>query len=978
MNSRPFTLFSLLLSLLFLKADLHAQVLEWTGAGDGISLYKENNWRERTSHEIPADGSIDKNKALQSDLLVESGNVGGRGFGANLWLGGHTLTIKAGAVIGATEAGIGSYTGKGNVMLSGGQLSCGFLENIVVKISNNAKLTLKKASSLINTSIDIHPSLTGSIELYGMSKTEVETNILPLITLDGETLVLGTDVFLSSTEKGTEIALNERADYGWDAVPTGNKDYSDNPVSNDGPNIIFILLDDLGYGDLGNFWQNQLTGDKKMATPMLDKMANEGCMMTNHYCPAPVCAPSRASFLQGLHQGHANVRNNQFDKPLADDLTIANVLQSAGYRTMHIGKNGVAGGKDSGNPAHPLLRGFDQFFGYLYHAQGHEHYPLNGTTEKKAFFFDGYREIKVGTDLTYTTDVFTAKAKQYIADHQSNRPEQPFFMYLAYDVPHFRLQKATQAYPEGYGINGGVQWTGYENPDGTLVETPWVNTASGVRDSYVHSDYADKDWNRFEKAHASMIRRVDNGVEDIIQTLRDLNIDDNTIIVFSSDNGPHNIKIRPTAFQSFADMTGMKRDVLEGGLKVPTIVRYPGKIPAGSEVSFNSGFWDWLPTFADVADAPIPAKTDGVSLMPSLTQNDGQVDKGYSYVEYSHGSKTPGYGAFGDHAGRRRKQMQVIKFGKYKGLRYNIKTHEDDFEIYDISVDHAEANNLAGDPSFADLQQQMKDKVLQVRKADASAKRPYDNELIPAVDIAATRRGLAYKYYEGVFPYVPDFDYLTAVSSGYVKNIDFSVAKRDNQMGLMFSGYITVPADGAYTFYLQSGSNVHLKIHDIHLLTDDYNFKGDEISATLNLKAGTHPIKMFYQNNKALTNSLSLQLEGPEIEKAPIPDDMFNVEVTATTPTNKSKIANEIGFNIYPSPVKENLHLSFEGRNSSNYQVVISNMIGNTVHRQQIIVDQGLNTVDLNVKGLNEGIYLIALRDQQGNLLYRHKFIKKD
>ncbi len=970
------TFITVLLFVLLFSEKLVAQVYEWTAAGDGVSLYQEKNWREQSSHEIPANGTIDKNKALQFDLLVEFGTVGGTGFAAHLWLGGHTLTISGGVVNGASGAGIRSNSENGHIVLSGGILSCDFLEGTDVKISKSAELILKGESPLNNTNIDLHSSLTGSIELYGVSKTEVETNILPLITLGGMAPVLGKSIFLSTTVKGTLISLDERPDYEWDSVPTGNKDYSDNPVPNDGPNIIFILLDDLGYGDLGNFWQNQLTGDKKMATPMLDKMANEGCMMTNHYCPAPVCAPSRASFLQGLHQGHANIRNNQFDKPLANDLTVANVLQSVGYRTMHVGKNGVAGGRKSGNPAHPLLRGFDQFFGYLYHSQGHEHYPRNGTTDKKAFFFDGYREIKVGTELTYTTDVFTAKAKQYIIEHRANRPEQPFFLYLAYDVPHFKLQKATQAYPEGYGINGGLQWTDYENPDGSLVDTPWVNTASGTRNSYVHPDYADKSWSSEEKSHASMIRRVDNGVEDIIQTLKDFGIDDNTLVIFSSDNGPHKEGNNPKSFESFADMAGIKRDLWEGGLKVPTIVRYPGKIPSGSQVSFNSGFWDWLATFADMANAPIPAKTDGVSLMPSLTQHNGQKDKGYSYVEYYSNSNTPNWGVFGSHANKKRNQMQVIKLGKYKGVRYNIKSHKDDFEIYDISTDHTEKKNLAGGPNFSELQQQMKDKVLQIRKADASAKRPYDNELVPAVDIVSARKGLNYSYYEVECPYVPDFEYLTSVRSGYVDNIDFDMIQQDNPIGLLFKGYITVPADGTYTFYLQSGSNVHLKVHDIHLLTDDYNYSGEEISATLNLKAGSHPIKIYYQNNEASINSLNLQLEGPGIEKAPVPDDMFDSEGKSIR-TEQKLVSDATGFYVYPSPARENLHLVFESAVPGNCMVTIKRLTGSNIYRQLVGADLESNTLDLDIRKLAEGVYIIVLQDQNGNLLYKQKFVKK-
>ncbi|MFT5640672.1 MAG: arylsulfatase A-like enzyme [Cyclobacteriaceae bacterium] len=201
-------------------------------------------------------------------------------------------------------------------------------------------------------------------------------------------------------------------------------------------------------------------------------MADEGIILTHHYVSAPVCAPSRASFLLGLHQGHANVRDNQFDKELDGNLTVANLLQKSGYYTAHVGKYGVAGGKNSNLDAHPLSRGFDEFFGYLFHGAGHEHYPQNGTTDKRAFLYEGLNPIDSGTDLTYTTDVFTARAKKIIVERQQHA-DQPFFLYLAYDVPHFKMQIPSTAYPEGRGMEGGIQWTG---PEGT---PPYVNTATG-------------------------------------------------------------------------------------------------------------------------------------------------------------------------------------------------------------------------------------------------------------------------------------------------------------------------------------------------------------------------------------------------------------------------------------------------------------------------------------------------------------------
>ena len=255
------------------------------------------------------------------------------------------------------------------------------------------------------------------------------------------------------------------------------------------PNIIFILCDDMGYGDLGVLYQNgRAPGLPREVTPHLDTLAAEGIRLGQHYCPAPVCAPSRASLLLGVHQGHANVRDQQWDKALADNHTLATVLRKAGYATAAIGKWGL-GGDDVGGttPAdwagYPTKRGFDYFFGYERHADGHEHYPKealysNGSKE----CYDGTNNISSELDKCYTADLFTARAKKWIEDQRAAHPDQPFFLYLAYDTPHAVYEFPTQAYPAGGGATGGLQWLG----------TPghMINTASGTVDSFVDPDYA--------------------------------------------------------------------------------------------------------------------------------------------------------------------------------------------------------------------------------------------------------------------------------------------------------------------------------------------------------------------------------------------------------------------------------------------------------------------------------------------------------
>jgi uncharacterized sulfatase len=311
-------------------------------------------------------------------------------------------------------------------------------------------------------------------------------------------------------------------------------------VGQDQPNIIFILADDLGWGDLGILHQNSSKHHRRHKTPYLDQMASEGVLMPNHYCPAPVCAPSRASFLMGVHQGHATVRNNQFDKALNDNHTVATVLKDAGYKTALIGKYGLQGeGKDSKTwEAYPTKRGFDEFFGYVAHVDGHVHYPSHpwpiGNSEShrvgKQVWWNN-REVSGQLTGCYTTDLFTARSKQWIIEHRETSPEQPFFLYLAFDTPHAALQVPTGPYPNGMGVEGGLRWVGQPGE--------MINTASAPIDSYLHPDYRDKGWSDVQERFATMVRRIDSCVGDLLVTLKDLGISENTMVVFTSDNGPH-------------------------------------------------------------------------------------------------------------------------------------------------------------------------------------------------------------------------------------------------------------------------------------------------------------------------------------------------------------------------------------------------------------------------------------------------------
>ena len=420
------------------------------------------------------------------------------------------------------------------------------------------------------------------------------------------------------------------------------------------PNIIFILADDLGWGDLGVLHQNNSTHERKHKTPFLDQMAADGMQLRAHYCPAPVCAPSRASLLTGVHQGHATIRNNQFDKMLPSNHTLGTVMQAAGYRTALIGKYGLQG-KDQGTdaatwPAYPTKRGFDEFFGYVAHVDGHMHYPADewplGDSEihqaKKDVWWND-REVSAGLQKCYTTDLFTARSKHWIAEHRNTNPDQPFFLLLTYDTPHAALQVPTGAYPEGKGLGGGVQWLGKQ---GLMI-----NTATGEIDSYRHPDYVDHGWSDVEERFATMVRRIDNAVGDLLQTLKDLGIAENTLVVFTSDNGPHlesylaSAKYNADSFQSYGPFDGTKRDTWEGGIRMPTLAWWPKHIAAGEINNRASQFHDWMPTMAELGGVAAPARTDGVSLVPSLT-GEGEQRESTIYVEYAQSESTQSYADF--------------------------------------------------------------------------------------------------------------------------------------------------------------------------------------------------------------------------------------------------------------------------------------------------------------------------------------------
>lgn len=656
------------------------------------------------------------------------------------------------------------------------------------------------------------------------------------------------------------------------------------------PNIIFVLADDLGYGDIGVFFQNsrRTKNDRSQPwhqTPNLDAMAAQGIQIPQHYCSSPVCAPSRASLLLGVDQGHANVRDNQFDKALENNYTLANVLKQAGYATACIGKWGLQGNPSPTVPhrwpAHPQNRGFDSYFGYISHGAGHAHYPK----EDGKKLFEDATDVVADYDKCYTTDLFTARAKKWIGDQHTAQPKQPFFLYLAYDTPHAQLQYPPSPYPSGGGLKGGVQWLGKPGQ--------MINTASGTPDSFCYPDYANATWDDDHnpatpevawpdvyKRYASDVRRIDDCMGDLLQTLKDLKIDDNTLVIFTSDNGPSQESYlpeqnNPSFFHSFGPFDGIKRDLWEGGIRVGALARWPKVIPPGRTSATPSAFWDWLPTFAEAAGVLAPARTDGVSLLPTLSGK-GNQKPSRLYFEYFMAGKTPNYSAFeSDHTGRIRRQMQALRLGDYVGVRYNVASHAAPFEIYNVVTDPKETKNLGADPAFAGLQKRLHDEVLGLRRPSAAAPRPYDDEFVPAVMPVTTVPGLQVDAYETNSSWVAKVDGLKALASAqsqsvsWPKNQNFASSRAKE---VVFRGYLEVPSDGDYTFTLKTNTRALLRLHEAIVLDDDFGQRpGTKAEGTIRLKAGKHPFLLYSLKADKSLPTLDLKWKVGEAASSAIP-----------------------------------------------------------------------------------------------------------
>ena len=412
------------------------------------------------------------------------------------------------------------------------------------------------------------------------------------------------------------------------------------------PNLIWIMADDLGYADLGSY------GQKVITTPNLDRMAKEGMRFTQFYSGATVCAPSRSVLMTGLHHGHTRVRGNAGQQnPAAQalkegDVTVASVLKKAGYKTALIGKWGLGnvGAAESGLPR---KQGFDYFYGYLSQHHAHNHFPdylwRNESKEPLSNII-----VPVGEDgagyateaIHYADDLFADDALKFVSENRQS----PFFLYWSMVIPHANNER------------GRILGDGAHVPD--------------------YGPYADKDWPKQDKGQAAMITRLDSYVGRMMDHLKSLGLAENTLVIFTSDNGPHNeSKHDLERFDPNGPYTGIKRSLTDGGIRVPFIAWWPGKVTAG-ESAHVGYFPDWLPTAAELAGAPAPDKTDGISLVPALTGKE-QPKHEFLYWEFHEG----GF-----------KQAALYQ-GRWKGIRSGGS--DSPVQLFDQRNDIAEQTDVA-------------------------------------------------------------------------------------------------------------------------------------------------------------------------------------------------------------------------------------------------------------------------------------------
>ncbi|MEM7010716.1 MAG: arylsulfatase [Verrucomicrobiota bacterium] len=393
------------------------------------------------------------------------------------------------------------------------------------------------------------------------------------------------------------------------------------------PNIVLIMADDFGYGDAGCY------GQQLLKTPNIDRLAAEGIRFTQAYAGGPVCTSSRCVLMTGLHNGHTAARDNvpHYHTYLTDeDVTVAEILQEADYQTGGVGKWSLG---DAGTEGRATNQGFDTWFGYL--NQDHAHYYFTEYLDDD----EGRLELSGNSESRehYSHDLLTDRALQFIREQK----EAPFFLYVAYTIPHFSAAD--------------------EDADRFAVPT--------------FESYADRDWSDQSKKYAAMVDFLDRDVGRIVEQIDKLGLGEDTLVIFTSDNGGH--KVNDEQFRTSGPLRGFKRDLTEGGIRVPFIARWPETIPAAAESTEVIAFQDLLPTFAELANAEIPENVDGISVVEALVGKPLSARRPFLYWDYGH---------------NRARYDQAVRIGNWKGLRLG---KDGTIQLFDLSTDLGESDDLA-------------------------------------------------------------------------------------------------------------------------------------------------------------------------------------------------------------------------------------------------------------------------------------------
>ncbi len=433
--------------------------------------------------------------------------------------------------------------------------------------------------------------------------------------------------------------------------------FAEDQVPTNRPNIVFIMADDLGYGDLGCY------GQEKIKTPHIDQLAAEGMLFTQAYAGSSVCAPSRSSLMTGFHNGHNRIRDNLphgvYLRP--DDFTVAELLKQAGYQTGGVGKWGLG---VPGSWGLPNQQGFDYWYGHYNQDQAHFYYPDFLWENEKLVLL---QEMKIvdqvgkmtgnrgGENKYYTHDLFTDKAIEYIDKNK----DRPFFLFVSYTIPHF------SDYPK-------------DSPDHYLVPSD--------------EPYTDKPWPQIAKNYAAMISRMDRDVGAILLALQENQLEENTLVIFTSDNGPYTGIPTPIAFfNSSGSFKGGKRDLYEGGIRIPFIARWKNVIPKATRNDQLIAFWDLLPTISDIVNYPGQVASDGISMLPKFM---GKLSEKHPYLYWDYGHVRETY-------------KQALRYEKYKCIMIHHR-NQVQIELYDLDNDPGETKNLAkSNPKMANKMVEM-------------------------------------------------------------------------------------------------------------------------------------------------------------------------------------------------------------------------------------------------------------------------------